>query len=192
MSQQIFWHSLGDVLYRKLATIFHFFGTLCKCSGDWKPKMRLIGEFAGCCTFTVQNSDMNGRFSAIATGFSRKPILLSYPSQANSPKWRRSERSKLAAAVSWEYNEAVLSTGKRWFYGALDHCSLSLDSAALLYTHSTIEQIAQKCRMTTKKTGNASKYALSKELFSGPSSYRFLGKILGKIPCYQTIFPSLD
>ena len=27
--------------------------------------------------------------------------------------------------------------------------------SALLYTHSTIEQIAQKCRMTTKKTGNA-------------------------------------
>ena len=38
--------------------------------------------------------------------------------------------------------------------------------SALLYTHSTIEQIAQKCRMTTKKTGNASKYALSKEIFS--------------------------
>ena len=67
--------------------------------------------------------------------------------------------------------------------------ALSLDSAALLYTHSTIEQIAQKCRMTTKKTGNASKYALSKELFSGPSSYRFLGKILGKNTLLPYDFP---
>ena len=24
-------------------------------------------------------------------------------------------------ASSWEYNEAVLSTGKRWFYGSSDH-----------------------------------------------------------------------
>ena len=112
------------------------------------------------------NSDMNGRFSAIATGFSKETHT--NPSQANSLKWRRSEKQAVgwpSSSRSWEYNEAVLSTGKRWFYGALDHCSLLLYSA-LLYTHSTIEQIAQKCRMTTKKTGNASKYALSKEIFS--------------------------
>ena len=127
-------------------------------------------SYSGCCTvYNVHlqyNSDMNGRFSAIATGFSKETHT--NPSQANSLKWRRSEKQAVgwpSSSRSWEYNEAVLSTGKRWFYGALDHCSLLLYSA-LLYTHSTIEQIAQKCRMTTKKTGNASKYALSKEIFS--------------------------